>query len=132
MKYLLDTNICIEIIRRRSVKAIERCEAHARDGICLSAISYSELLFGCEKSAHPAKNRQALEKFLTPIQVLDFPAAAGHDYARLRAVLEKQGQIIGPNDLLIAAHCHYLKSTLVTNNEREFRRVAGLRVINWL
>jgi tRNA(fMet)-specific endonuclease VapC len=132
MKYMLDTNICIEIIRRRSVSAVERCEAHAGDGICLSAISYSELLFGCEKSSHPAKNRHALEKFLSPVQVLDFPAAAGQDYARLRASLEKQGQIIGPNDLLIAAHCLHLKSTLVTNNEREFRRVAGLRVINWL
>jgi tRNA(fMet)-specific endonuclease VapC len=132
MKYLLDTNICIEIIRRRSLKAVERCEAHAGDGLCLSAISYSELLFGCEKASHPAKNRHALEKFLTPIEVLDFPAAAGHDYARLRASLEKQGRIIGPNDLLIAAHCLHLKSTLVTNNEREFRRVAGLRVINWL
>lgn len=115
---MLGTNICIEIIGRRSVNAVERCEAHAGDGICLSAISYSELLFGCEKSSHPAN--------------LDFPPAAGHDYARLRAGLEKQGQIIGPNDLLIAAHCLYLKSTLVTNNEREFRRVAGLRVINWL
>ena len=132
MKYMLDTNICIEIIRRRSVKAVGRCEAHAGEGLCLSAISYSELLFGCENSSHPTKNRLALEKFLSPIQVLDFPAAAGHDYARLRAGLEKQGRIIGPNDLLIAAHCLHLKSTLVTNNEREFRRVAGLRVINWL
>lgn len=132
MKYMLDTNICIEIIRRRSVSAVGRCEAHAEGGLCLSAISYSELLFGCEKSLHPAKNRQALEKFLTPIEVLDFPAAAGHNYAKLRAGLEKQGRIIGPNDLLIAAHCLHLKSTLVTNNEQEFRRVAGLRVINWL
>ena len=132
MKYMLDTNICIEIIRRRSAMAVERCESHAGEGLCLSAISFSELLFGCEKSSHPVKNRHALEKFLTPIPVLDFPEAAGDDYARLRARLEKQGQIIGPNDLLIAAHCLYLKCTLVTNNEREFRRVAGLRVINWL
>ena len=81
---------------------------------------------------HPAKNRHALDKFLTPIEVVDFPAAAGHGYAKLMASLEKQVWIIGPNDLLIAAHCLHLKSTLVTNNEREFRRVAGLRVINWL
>jgi tRNA(fMet)-specific endonuclease VapC len=132
MKYMLDTNICIEIIRRRSVSAVEQCEAHAEDGICLSAISYSELLFGCEKSSHPAANRHALEKFLSPFQVLDFPAAAGQDYAKLRASLEKQGRIIGPNDLLVSAHCLHLKSTLVTNKEREFRRVAGLRAINWL
>lgn len=132
MKYMLDTNICIEIIRRRSVSAVERCEAHAGQGLCLSAVSYSELLFGCAKSLHPAKNCHALEKFLAPLEVLDFPAAAGHDYAKLRAGLEKQGWIIGPNDLLIAAHCLHLKCTLVTNNEREFRRVPGLRVTNWL
>jgi len=132
MKYLLDTNICIEIIRRRSVGAIERCEAHAEEGIGISAITYAELAFGCEKSSNPTRNRRALEKFLSPLQVLDFPAAAGEDYARLRAHLEKQGQIIGPNDLLIAAHCLFLKTTLVTNNEREFRRVQGLRVVNWL
>ena len=132
MKYMLDTNICIEIIRQRSVHAVERCEAHAGEGICLSAITYAELVFGCEKSSHPAKNRLALERFLSPIRVVDFPAAAGEDYARLRARLEKQGQLIGPNDLLIAAHGLHLKSTLVTNNEREFRRVPGLRVVNWL
>ena len=90
------------------------------------------MLFGCEKSSHPAKSRQALEKCLTPIEVVDVPAAAGHGYAKLRAGLEKQGRIIDPNDLLIAARCLHLKSTLVTNNGREFRRVAGLRVIHWL
>ena len=90
------------------------------------------MLFGCEKSSHPAKSRQAPEKCLTPIEVVDFPAAAGHGYAKLMASLEKQGWIIGPNDLLIAARCLHLKSKLVTSNEREFRRVAGLRVINWL
>ena len=78
------------------------------------------------------KNLPALEKFLTPIQILDFPTAAGNYDAGLRADLEKQGQIIAPNDLLIAAHGLYFKSALVTNNEREFRCVAGLRVINWL
>lgn len=132
MKYLLDTNICIEMIRRRSVAAVERCQAHSGDGIGLSAITYSELEFGCAKSSNPAKNRLALEKFLSPLELLDFPAAAGHDYARLRLHLEKRGQIIGPNELLIAAHCLHLKSALVTNNEREFRRVPGLRVVNWL
>jgi len=132
MKYLLDTNICIEMIRQRSVNVVKHCEAHAEEGIGISAITYAELAFGCEKSSNPAKNRLALEKFLSPLGVLDFPAAAGPDYARLRAGLEKHGQIIGPNDLLIAAHCLHLKSTLVTNNEREFRRVRGLRVINWM
>ncbi|MEI6278807.1 MAG: PIN domain-containing protein [Verrucomicrobiae bacterium] len=76
--------------------------------------------------------RWDLEKFLSPLQVVDFPAAAGEDYARLRARLEKQGQLIGPNDLLIAAYCLHLKNTLVTNNEREFRRVPGLLAVNWL
>ena len=132
MKYLLDTNICIEMIRRPSVAAVERCEAHAEEGIGLSAITYSELAFGCAESSNPAKNRQTLEKFLSPLEVLDFPAAAGQDYARLRLHLEKRGQIIDPSDLLIAAHCLHLNSALVTNNDREFRRVPGLRVVNWL
>ncbi len=132
MKYMLDTNICIEIIRRRSATAVQRCEAHGKEGIAISAITYAELAFGCEKSSDPTKNFRALEKFLSPFHVSDFPSAAGKDYGRLRVRLENQGQIIGPNDLLIAAHCLHLKSTLVTNNEREFNRVNGLRVVNWL
>lgn len=132
MKYLLDTNICIEIIRQRSLTAVKRCEAHGEEGIGISAITYAELAFGCEKSSSPETNRRALEKFLSPFEVADFPAKAGEDYAHLRARLEKKGQIIGPNDLLIAAHCLHLKATLVTNNEREFRRVQGLRIANWL
>lgn len=132
MKYMLDTNICIEIIRRRSVAAVERCEAHEEDGIGISAITYAALTFGCEKSSNPTKNRRALEKFLSPFQMVDFPTAAGEDYARLRVFLKKKGQSIGPNDVLIAAHCLHLKSTLVTNNEREFQRIPRLRVVNWL
>lgn len=73
-----------------------------------------------------------MEKFLSPLQILDFPVTAGEEYARICSHLEKRGTIIGPNDLLIAAHCLHLCGTLVTNNEREFRRVPKLQFVNWL
>jgi tRNA(fMet)-specific endonuclease VapC len=132
MKYLLDTDICIEAIRQRSEQVVKHCEEHAGEGIGISAITYAELEFGCEKSSSPTKNRRALEKFLCGLVVDDFPVAAGLAYAKIRHALERKGSIIGPNDLLIAAHCLQVGATLVTNNVREFRRLPGLRVVNWL
>jgi len=132
MKYMLDTNICIEIIRKKNCDVIQEFENHISDGFCISAVTYSELLFGCVKSLNYEKNFKALEKFLTPIEVLDYPSEAAHHYAQIRSDLELSGTPIGPNDTLISAHCLFSSCVLVTNNEREFVRVPELIVQNWV
>lgn len=132
MKYMLDTNICIEIIRTKNCAVIQKFEKHISGGFCISAVTYSELLFGCVKSANYEKNFKALEKFLTPIEVLDYPSEAAHHYAKIRSALERSGTPIAPNDTLIAAHCLYSSCVLITNNEHEFVRAPDLIVQNWV
>lgn len=132
MRYMLDTNICIEIIRGRGEHAVKRIKKCKIGEVGLSVITVSELEHGVWKSARPQRNQQALYCFCAPLELLAFDYPAALAYGKLRAALEKMGQIIGPMDLLIAAHALALGTTLVTNNEREFRRVKGLVVENWL
>lgn len=131
MKYLLDTNICIYIINTRPPEVIERFRQESIGEIGLSSISAAELAYGAEKS-RSEKNRQALEKFLAPLEVVAFDESVFRQYGRLRANLERQGQMIGSMDMLIAAHALALGAVLVTNNTREFERVAGLHLENWV
>ncbi len=128
---MLDTNICIHIIRRRARSVLERFGAFAVGDIGLSAITLAELEYGASKSRDPKRNRDALQRFAAPLEVAAFDRAAT-EYGRLRIVLEREGQPIGPMDLLIAAHALSLGVRLVTSNEAEFTRVSGLRVENWL
>lgn len=131
IRYLLDTNICIYVINARPPAVLARFMAHEVDGLGISAITASELYWGVFKSGS-VRNRTTLEKFLSPLAVLDYDLGAAQKYGELRAYLELQGTPIGPLDQQIAAHVLALDITLVTNNLREFARVPGLRLENWV
>jgi len=131
LHYLLDTNTCIYIINRRPPAVFDRFVGHRFGEIGISSISGAELVYGVAKSGSQ-RNRGALDKFLAPLEILPFDDAAMRCYGDMRAQLESNGTPIGGMDLLIAAHAIALDATLVTNNEREFRRVKGLRLENWL
>lgn len=130
MKYLLDTDICIYIINERPRRVLDRFRKHSVGDLGISSITASELAFGVAKSGS-AKNRAALEGFMLPLEVAHYDLKAALLYGEIRADLERSGTIIGPLDMLIAAHSLSLGATLVTNNEKEFRRVPGLRCDNW-
>jgi len=131
ISYVLDTNICIYVINARPSGVLARFRQQRMGEIGVSSVTAAELAFGVAKSGS-ARNRQALEMFLAPLEVLPFDAAAIWHYADLRAALERQGQPIGALDTMIAAHCLALNAVLVTNNTREFARVPGLRLENWV
>lgn len=132
MKFLLDTNICIHIIKHKPPSVFARFQDFTPQDLCISAITLAELEYGAEKSSFPEKNRLALAMFLSGITVLPFDDAAAAEYGRLRAQLEKAGTPIGANDMLIAAQALSLRLPIVTNNTREFLRVEGLSVENWV
>lgn len=131
LRYLLDTNICIYIINRRPPGVFERFEGLLAGQVGISSITGAELAYGVEKSGSK-RNRAALDKFLAPLDILPFDEAAMRRYGVLRSGLERGGTPIGSLDQLIAAHALSLDVVLVTNNVREFRRVAGLRLDNWV
>jgi len=132
MKVMLDTNMCIYLIKQRSQEALQKFRFFPVGDIGISAITLAELEYGVAKSAQPKRNRDALEAFVSPVVVAPFDKQATEVYGRIRAALEKRGRPIGAMDLLIAAHALSLGVRLVTHNEGEFRRVPGLRVENWV
>ncbi len=132
VQFLLDTNICIYIHRRRPVKVLERFKELEPGDAVISVITWGELLFGAEKSMHRKKVLQLLEEFKSLIPVLPMSESTGETYGEIRAYLEKIGKPIGNNDLWIAAHARTEALTIVTNNEREFKRIPGLQVQNWV
>ena len=132
MKAMLDTNICIYIIKRRPQSVLDRFSAFPVGDIGISSITRAELEYGAAKSAQPRRNREALEEFVSPLDLAPFDRDAAEAYSRIRAALERKGLPIGAMDMLIAAHALSLGANLVTNNETEFRRVSGLRVENWI
>lgn len=131
MKYLLDTNVCIYLIKEQPAQVIKRFSACEIGEVGVSAITVSELWYGVEKSRQAKRNRQALKHFLLPLEMLPFDAPAAEAYGKLRAQLEKRGRPIGSLDMRIAAQAIGADLTLVTNNEREFARVPGLKLENW-
>ena len=131
MKYLLDTNVCVDYLTGRFQSVVERVQRSSPDELCVSSVVAAELRYGAEKSAHRRQNHARLEVFLTEMPVADFDARAASAYGRLRTELERAGAAIGPNDMLIGAHSVSLGLVLVTDNTREFRRIKGLRVENW-
>ncbi|MCM1120940.1 MAG: type II toxin-antitoxin system VapC family toxin [bacterium] len=131
MKYMLDINICIYAIKHKPDTVIRRFLAHDPEEICVSAVTYAELMHGVEKSQAAEKNRLALSLFLSPITILAFDSYAAEEYGRVRAELEKKGMPIGPMDMLIAGHARAQGLIVVTNNTREFHRVEGLQVEDW-
>ncbi len=131
MKYMLDTNICIYVIKHKPETVIKNFLSHDPEEICVSVVTYAELMHGVEKSIAIEKNRIALALFLSPITVLDFHASAAEEYGKIRAELERQGRPIGPMDMLIAGHAKSEGLVLVTNNTKGFQRVGGLKMEDW-
>lgn len=131
ISYLLDTNICVFLIRNKSQSVLQRFRQHPVGEIGISAVTLAELRYGAEKSQNPAANHAALEAFLVPLSILDFDAEAASHYGKVRTDLEVRGLPIGPLDTMIAAHARSLSVTLVTNNVSEFSRVPGLAIEDW-
>jgi tRNA(fMet)-specific endonuclease VapC len=131
LRFMLDTNLCIRVLRDRPAELRERFNREA-EGLCVSSVILNELLYGAEKSARPAHHRREVERFAARLAVLNFDAEAAAQAAEIRAVLERQGQMIGGYDVLIAGHARSRGLVVVTGNLREFRRVEGLRCEDWL
>ena len=131
LKYMLDTNIVIYVIKRRPIELLEIFNRYASQ-MCISSITLAELQHGVEKSSRPEHNQKQVDDFTTRLDVLSYGSKSSLHYGEIRANLEKKGIIIGVNDLHIAGHARSEGFILVTNNMREFERVEGLRLINWL
>ncbi len=131
MKVLLDTNICIYVIKQKPPEVLRTFTTFAVGDVAVSSVTAAELAYGAQKSQWPARNQQAIEQFLLPLVVVEFDYEAALVYGKLRAELERQGTPIGPLDMLIAAHALHLGLPLVTNNTKEFARVADLQIENW-
>ena len=131
MRFLVDTDMCIYLIRGRSEEALSRLQAQSISEVGISSITLGELEYGVARSSRPAQNKMALVQFLAPLEIASFDDDAAAAYGRIRAQLEGQGTPIGPLNTLVAAHALSLGCVLVTNNQREFSRVPGLVVENW-
>ncbi len=131
LKYMLDTNIVIYVIKRKPIDVLETFNRHSGQ-MCISSITLAEMLHGAEKSKKKEYNMQWVEDFVSRLEVLDYGSKAAAHYGDIRAVLESKGKTIGVNDLHISGHARSEGLTLVTNNLREFKRVNGLRVENWV
>lgn len=129
--YLLDTNICIFAIKKRPEIVLKKLKEKISDGIYISSLTVAELEFGVENSKRIEKNRIALIKFLSIFNILNFDDTDAIDYGRLKTDLRKQGRIIGPIDMLLAAQALNKELILVTNNVKEFERVKGLKIEDW-
>jgi tRNA(fMet)-specific endonuclease VapC len=132
MKYILDTNICIYIIKKHPIHVLNNLKNKDISDVCLSSITLAELEYGVQKSERKIQNSLALAEFLSPIDIMPFDEKAAMEFGKIRAMLEKKGALIGEYDLMIAAHAVALDLILVTNNDREFKRVPGLRIENWV
>ena len=132
MKFMLDTNTCIYIIKRKPSEVLKRFKRTQISQIGISSITLSELLYGVLKSSKPEQNQIALTQFVAPLEIEPYGDEAAQCYGNLRAYLEKEGAPIGSLDMLIAAHAIAIDCTLVTNNEKEFIRVPSLKIDNWV
>lgn len=131
LKYMLDTNIVIYVIKRRPIEALEVFNRHTGQ-MCISSITLAELLHGAEKSVKPEHNLRQIEDFVSRLDVLEYGRKAAAQYGDIRSDLERKGTPIGVNDLHIAGHARGEGLTLVTNNLREFERIEALRLDNWV
>ena len=130
-RYMLDTNIASYAMKKSNQAVLRRLAIASVEDVCLSAISKAELCYGIAISPNQARDEERLRLFLQYVTIEDFPDEAAEHYGSIRAELKIRGQIIGSNDMLIAAHALYLGLTLVTNNIREFSRIPGLKLENW-
>jgi len=132
MKVMLDTNICIAIIKRKPPQVLKRFNAYKVGEIGISWITLAELEFGVAKSQHQEKNQAALDEFVLPLEIANINRDVARVYGRIRAMLEKKGTPIGSLDMMMGAHALSLGVTLATNDIREFSRIKGLTVVDWL
>ncbi|MEH2194745.1 MAG: type II toxin-antitoxin system VapC family toxin [Nostoc sp.] len=132
MRYLLDTNICIYLIKQKPQKVLDKFQTLSISDVGISSITIAELEYGVAKSQQQDKNRIALMQFLLPLEIVEFNQASATIYGSIRSDLESQGLIIGAMDMLIASHAVSLGVTLVTNNVREFSRISTLLLENWV
>lgn len=131
LRYLLDTNICIYITKQKPASVLQKFELLSVGEVAMSIITFSELLYGAEKSLHPKKTRNILEELAGLIPPIPLSTDVGKYYGTIRSTLEQQGKLIGNNDLWIAAHALATDLILVTNNVKEFARVPKLKIENW-
>lgn len=132
MRYMLDTNAVIHYMKKRSAHFCEIFRQRHDEGFCISTITLAELLYGVKNSSNPLRNYQALLRILMPLEILDFDSKAAEEYGWIKASLKRERQLIGEADLMIAAHAKSKKLVLVSNNTREFARVKGLELEDWV
>lgn len=131
MKFMLDTNTCIYLIKQKPPTVLKNFKEHSAGDIGISSITLAELHYGVEKSQHVQKNREALSEFILPLEIADFDEKASQTYGAVRSALEKAGKPIGSMDMLIGSHALSLNVTLVTNNTKEFKSIKNLKVVDW-
>jgi len=131
MKFMLDTNICIYIIKQKPTKTLKHFRDHSVGDIGISSITLAELQYGVAKSLQIQKNQEALSEFILPLEIAPFAEDAAKVYGEVRSNLERAGKPIGSMDMLIGAHALSISAILVTNNTSEFRQIKGLKVVDW-
>jgi tRNA(fMet)-specific endonuclease VapC len=131
-KYMLDTDICIFITRKSEPSLLERIESVPLEQQCISVVTLAELLYGVQVSSKKKANQEVVDLFAQHIEVLEWTPDAAKHYAEIRADLKKKGQQLGSNNLLIAAHARSIGAVIVTNNVKDFGRVKGLKLENWM
>lgn len=129
--YMLDTDICSYIIRERPIAVFEHFETLKMDQLCISVITYAELIYGVEHSSSKKINRSIVDQFVKHLNIIDWDKKAAEHYGNIRKFLQADGNVIGAMDMMIAAHARSQKMILVTNNEKHFKRVPKLKVENW-
>lgn len=130
-RYMLDTDMCSYIIRERPESVRQRFKTLAMEQLCVSVVTYAELIYGVERSSSKRVNRPVIEDFVRHLDVMDWDTEAADQYGVIRAKLEAAGTLIGAMDMMIAAHAKSIKGVLVTNNQKHFTKVKGLRIANW-
>lgn len=129
--YMLDTDICSYIIRERPIEVLEHFETLKMDQLCISVVTYAELIYGVEHSSSKKINRSIVDQFVKHLSIIDWDKKAAEHYGNIREFLQVKGNVIGAMDMMIAAHARSQKMILVTNNEKHFKRVPKLKVENW-
>ena len=130
--YMLDTDTCSYIIRERPISVLEHFRKLAMEQICISSVTYAELLYGVARSSSKRINRPIVDDFVRHLDVIDWDTGAAEQYGQIRADLEARGEPVGAMDMMIAAHAKSIKAVLVTNNQKHFARIKGLKVENWV
>ena len=132
IKYLLDTNICIYVIKKSPLKVFNKLKTLKIGDVGISSITYCELQYGVSNSALKERNQNVLNEFLAPLDVIAYPSEAAVLYGDIKVALTRKGYPIGPLDLLIGVHALYLDVTLITNNIKKFSRIPDLKIKNWV